>query len=173
VEKASEETVWTVAEDEGVRFPRNVAIRLPIEAASCVRRMKSSAKKIRRPQKQPSYSKITVSTVCHPLGVLAPVCDLSAPFCPTPRAASNALQLAPLLPTCRPHMEQWTSNVLGHSSGGGPCALKPTSLLTFIVPLGLTAGYDNRYANTALGLYPCKLRDAGGTKVEICWAPKF
>jgi hypothetical protein len=45
------------------------------------------------------------------------------------------MQLAPLLPTCRPHMAQWTSYVLGHSSRGGLGALKPTSLLTVLFHL--------------------------------------
>ena len=117
---------------------------------------------MRRPQKEPWCNQITVSTVCNPLGVSAPVCDQSAPFCLPPRAASNALQLAPLLPTCRSRMAQWTSNVLGHSSRGGPCALKPTSLLTALFRLVWQHPKIEPLRNTSLGLYPCKMRNSGG-----------
>jgi hypothetical protein len=57
LEKASQgavrETVFTVAEDDSVRFPRNVGIRLPTEAASCSDDLK----------KEPSWSQTTVSTM--------------------------------------------------------------------------------------------------------------
>jgi len=118
-------------------------------------------------QKEPSCIQITVSTVCIHLGSQHQSAISLPPFCLTPPAASNALQLAPFLPTCRPHMAQWTSNVLGHSSRGGPCAFKPTSLLTVLFHL-VWQRAKNHYVTPIAGLVP--LQDARrGRFLHVWW----
>ena len=100
-------------------------------------------------KKEPSYSEITASTVCNQLGVLAPVCDLSVPFCPTPRAESSSHPFSQ-------HVVPTWNNGLPMSwdirSGEGRLHLNPRHCLLYCSTWSDSRLWHNRYAAHSAGL---------------------